>query len=194
MEHQSAPKAHYHHGNLKQELLETSIRVISQEGFDTLSLRKVSALCGVSHNALYRHFANKEQLIEACRIYVTETLTEELSAAMAGAGLDSRAALERLSECYVQFYQRHPTYYSFLYRNVTVSIHITLEECEGNYPPFDLFRRSWLAYGTTLGLAEDECLTRLVRLWSMLHGMVALLISPYVAWQGDWKACLNTLI
>ena len=194
MEHSETPKAHYHHGNLKQELLETSIRVISQEGFDALSLRKVSALCGVSHNALYRHFTNKEQLIEACRAYVTEALTKELSAALEGAEPASRAALEQLSELYVQFYRMHPTYYSFLYRNATVSIFVTLEEHKDNYPPFDLFRRSWLDYGTKLGLEADECLGRLVRLWSMLHGLVALLISPYVAWEGDWKRCFNELI
>ena len=55
-------KEHYHHGNLKKELIEVGIKIISEEGFDHLSLRNISKQCGVSHNAIYRHFDNKEQI------------------------------------------------------------------------------------------------------------------------------------
>ena len=102
-------KDSYHHGNLKHDLMEAAIGVISEKGFDALSLRGIAALCGVSHNAIYRHFSGKEQLITACRAHVTARLMERLSAAAEGTGNSAGAALTRLSATYVAFYQQHPT-------------------------------------------------------------------------------------
>ena len=57
----------YHHGNLKSKLLEEAVTLISQDGLENLSLRRLATQCGVSHNAIYRHFDSKERLIDACR-------------------------------------------------------------------------------------------------------------------------------
>ena len=58
----------YHHGNLKSKLLEEAVTLISQDGLENLSLRRLATQCGVSHNAIYRHFDSKERLIDACQI------------------------------------------------------------------------------------------------------------------------------
>ena len=71
-------KDQYHHGNLKRDLIENAIQIISEYGFEQLSLRNIAKQCGVSHNAVYRHFESKEQLIDTCRNYVTDLLTEYL--------------------------------------------------------------------------------------------------------------------
>ncbi|CAB1249504.1 HTH tetR-type domain-containing protein [Ruminococcaceae bacterium BL-6] len=187
-------KDHYHHGNLKNELIETSIRIISEEGFDRLSLRNISTLCGVSHNAIYRHFDNKEQLIEACRNFVTESMVVHLTEALGDADYASAETLRKLSFAYVSFYQQHPTYYSFLYRNSSIKIIFSLEPIEANYPPLELFRKAYRAYGEQNKLTSEECLTHLTRLWSLLHGLVALVISPNVEWDENWQKCLNDMI
>ena len=62
----------YHHGNLKSKLLEEAVTLISQDGLENLSLRRLATQCGVSHNAIYRHFDSKERLIDACRAYVMQ--------------------------------------------------------------------------------------------------------------------------
>ena len=41
----------YHHGNLKSKLLEEAVTLISQDGLENLSLRRLATQCGVSHNA-----------------------------------------------------------------------------------------------------------------------------------------------
>ena len=187
-------KENYHHGNLKHDLIETGIRVISEEGFDGLSLRSLSARCGVSHNAVYRHFDSKEQLIAACRAYVTERMTEQLQTAVEGVDISSGAALRNLSAAYLSFYQQHPTYYSFLYRNTEVKLIFSVEETEGNYPPLERFRRAYCAYGAAKGWSQAEILTHLTRLWSLLHGLTALVISQNVEWDGDWQKCLDNII
>ena len=55
----------YHHKNLRNALIETGIQLVSTEGVNAFSLRKVAAACGVSHAAPYSHFQNKEELLEA---------------------------------------------------------------------------------------------------------------------------------
>lgn len=49
----------YHHKDLRNALIETGIKIVSTEGINAFSLRKVAAVCGVSHAAPYSHFQNK---------------------------------------------------------------------------------------------------------------------------------------
>lgn len=184
----------YHHGNLKHDLIEAGIRIISEKGFDALSLRAVASLCGVSHNAVYRHFESKELLIAACREYVTERLVGELRAAIDGLPVSSGESLSILSAAYISFYQQHPTYYSFLYRNSGVKLIFSTEEREGNYPPLELFRRAYCACGEEKGWTAAETLTHLTRAWSLLHGLTALVISQNVEWDENWQKCLENAI
>lgn len=187
-------KDSYHHGNLKKDLIETSIRIISEQGFEALSLRTVSALCGVSHNAIYRHFESKEQLIAACRKYVTEQITAYLSETLAGTEPASAEALRRFGAAYLSFYQQYPTYYSALYRNTDVKLVFSVQETAENYPPLELFHQLCFAYGARIGWAQEETLTRMTQLWSLIHGLTALVISSNVEWNQDWQKCLSNII
>lgn len=76
----------YHHGNLKSKLLEEAVTLISQDGLENLSLRRLATQCGVSHNAIYRHFDSKERLIDACRAYVMQELTRTLELTLQRSG------------------------------------------------------------------------------------------------------------
>ena len=187
-------KDHYHHGNLKQELLETSIRIISEQGFDQLSLRKVAAQCGVSHNAVYRHFEQKAQLIDCCRAHVTQTLMHDLEQVLEGLPLGERETLYRFCVAYVGFYQEHPTYFSARYRNAAQKVVLSITDAAENYPPFERFRQIYQAYAEHQGLSEEMRSRKLVHLWAFLHGVISLATSPQVVWDGAWEACLNDIL
>ena len=184
-------KNSYHHGNLKNELIETAIKIISEEGFDKLSLRNISSRCEVSHAAIYRHFDSKEKLIETCRSFVTEQMTQILENAVEGVDISTAEALKRLSSAYISFYSEHPTYYSFLYRNSSVRLVFSFESTQEDYPPLEIFKRVFRAYGRRINRTDGESLTCLIRLWSLLHGLTALVISKNVEWNGDWQKCLE---
>ncbi|HRF96152.1 MAG TPA: helix-turn-helix domain-containing protein, partial [Aggregatilineales bacterium] len=55
----------YHHGDLRNALLVGATEMLAQEGVHGLSLRQVAKHIGVSHNAPYQHFPDKEALIAA---------------------------------------------------------------------------------------------------------------------------------
>ena len=68
----------YHHEDLKTELLEAGIKLVSEEGFQSFSLRKLALECKVSHQAPYSHFENKEKFLEEMQKYITERFSQEL--------------------------------------------------------------------------------------------------------------------
>ena len=53
----------YHHGGLKQVLLEETARILREEGEAALSLRRLASNLGVSRTAPYNHFKNKDALL-----------------------------------------------------------------------------------------------------------------------------------
>lgn len=55
----------YHHGDLKNALIKAGVEILTKEGLDGLSLRKVAKKAGVSHSAPYAHFPDKQALIAA---------------------------------------------------------------------------------------------------------------------------------
>jgi len=184
-------KDQYHHGNLKRDLIENAIQIISEYGFEQLSLRNIAKQCGVSHNAVYRHFESKEQLIDTCRNYVTDLLTEYLRNVVKELEPAVPETLRTLAEAYIHFYQEQPTYYIFLYRNSSVQIILTTQKMDENHPPFEIFREVCCAIAEKQKRSSDECLNHLIQLWSLIHGLTALLISPKVEWNSNWLNCLD---
>jgi AcrR family transcriptional regulator len=55
----------FHHGNLRQVLLDAGVALIRKVGPKSFTMREVARRAGVSHNAPYRHFRDKDELISA---------------------------------------------------------------------------------------------------------------------------------
>jgi len=92
----------YHHGNLHEALLEAAVALIGEVGPQAFTLREVARRAGVSHNAPYRHFAGKDDLLAA----VAAEGFERLAAAMRKAMAPAKTARDRLELCgcgYVEF-------------------------------------------------------------------------------------------
>jgi AcrR family transcriptional regulator len=99
--------APYHHGNLREALLAAAVALIGEVGPQAFTLREVARRAGVSHNAPYRHFASRDELLAT----VAAEGFERLAAAMRRAMAPARSARERLELCgcgYVEFALRWP--------------------------------------------------------------------------------------
>ena len=55
----------YHHGNLRQALIDMAVQVADESGHEELSLREVARRLGVSSGAPFRHFPNRASLMAA---------------------------------------------------------------------------------------------------------------------------------
>ena len=74
----------YHHGHLRKALLGAAIELIATVGSDGFTLREITRRAGVSHNAPYRHFRSKEDLIAAVAAQGFRELDQALRAAAQG--------------------------------------------------------------------------------------------------------------
>src|SRR5882762_8395747 len=104
----------YHHGNLREALLQAAIRLIGEVGPKAFTLREVARRAGVSHNAPYRHFANGEELLAA----VAAQGFRELTKAMLHAARQQSSALDRLKQgglAYVRFALRRPEHFAVMF-------------------------------------------------------------------------------
>lgn len=62
---EAKPNHAYHHGDLRNTLIVKGLQVLADKGVSGLSLRELARQIGVGHNAPYRHFKNKTELLEA---------------------------------------------------------------------------------------------------------------------------------
>jgi AcrR family transcriptional regulator len=104
----------YHHGNLKQELIATAIKIVELEGVEAISLRKVGATIGVSQAALYRHFKNKTSLLMAVAVVAYEQLIGQQQDAYKSS--DSHLKnVQTQGETYVHFARQHSNLFRLMF-------------------------------------------------------------------------------
>src|SRR4051812_27243028 len=96
------PRGTYHHGNLRQALVDEAVRTIGRSGVDALTLRGVGAALGVSRTALYRHFADKDALLAVVARGGFVAWKAPLGAARPGAA-DPDVQLTEMGTAYVGF-------------------------------------------------------------------------------------------
>jgi len=98
----------YHHGNLRAALIETATELASARGPDGVVLREVARLAGVSHNAAYRHFADREELLAEVAAIGQQRLAAAMRRRLAGVHVTDPAAratarLRETGRAYVLF-------------------------------------------------------------------------------------------
>lgn len=91
----------YHHGALREALLEQGRRVLAEEGVDAVTLRELARRTGVSHAAPSRHFADRDALLDGLRAAGFDELTATL--ADAATREDPRARLRAYAGGFVGF-------------------------------------------------------------------------------------------
>ncbi len=104
-------KAAYHHGNLKAALIAAGLKEIAQHGIEEFSLRGVARRAGVSAPAVYRHFADKDDLLAAMAMEAWERLMAMTVDAMAKAPPDPLEQFRANGVSIVRFAVAHPEHF-----------------------------------------------------------------------------------
>ena len=161
----STSTAAYHHGDLRTAVLRSAAKLLEKEGLAALSLREVARRAGVSHNAPYRHFPDRDALLAALAAEGFERLAEALQA---NAGRDMGAA-------YVRFALDQPQRFRLMFGGL-----LRLER----HP--ELARASAEAHGALVAAmrAQKEIQdpeTAAAAAWSLVHGLAHLLLDGHFA-------------
>lgn len=104
----------YHHGDLKSALFKACHKLLKRTDPNEISLRIVADLAGVSHSAIYRHFKDKEELLEVMAAYGFDRLASVQKRAFSK-GEDSEDGFLRLGLAYIKFATTNPNYYKIMF-------------------------------------------------------------------------------
>lgn len=167
----------YHHGNLRKALIDAAIPLLAEKGISGLSIREVARQIGVGHAAPYRHFSNKNELIEAIAAVGYRQLGKGCELAEKKFPDDPQEQLRDSGIRYLLYAAENPEI-----ANIMFSGYLSLDDCGGE-----------------LKVTADEALMAMVRIisngqaagiygdsdsfdltlasWSMVHGLSMLVIS-----------------
>ena len=81
----------YHHGDLRRAIVKAALEILNETQSLEFSLRELARRAGVSHNAPYKHFADKRELLAAVSAAGFEMLTKRMAREIAGAARCARA-------------------------------------------------------------------------------------------------------
>lgn len=170
-----AKRQAYHHGDLRRGLLDAALKRFSERGDFDFTLRELARDVGVSHNAPYRHFASKAELLAALRDEGQERLAERARRALRAAGPNPRARVRALGDAYVRFALEDAL--SF---RLALAHPAPTEGGESNRvgAGFALLEQT-IAEGQTAGSLRTDLSARELALaaWSLVHGLASLLSS-----------------
>ena len=180
-------KLPYHREGLKNLLIEKGIEIVNTDGVQSFSLRKAAAACKVSHAAPYSHFRNKEELLNAMQLHITERFSKTLETAVAE-NKKPRELLKKLGIAYVSFFIDNPAYFQFLYSSSDIKVDLTLSiPDEENYKPYILYKNSILSLLKQAKVPKKKQNDILITIWAFIHGLTALAAMKNVHYDKNWK-------
>jgi AcrR family transcriptional regulator len=104
----------YHHGNLRQSLLEAALELAEESGPDHVSVREVARRIGVSSGAPFRHFASRTALMTALAEQAMGLFRSEIEAGQKRAPDDPVSRLRALGHAFIHWAFLHPTHFQII--------------------------------------------------------------------------------
>jgi len=169
----------YHHGDLRNGLLEAARAILEEESLAALTLRAVARKAGVSHAAPYRHFPNHEALLVELSIEGFDELRGLLGEAAKAHGTESDK-IANIGAAYMRFVAQRPALARLMFGSQLPN--------RDQFPSLALKADS---IGEEIGNALHDSALGLA-VWSAVHGL-AMLVLENVIDLGQRRSGLHVL-
>jgi AcrR family transcriptional regulator len=181
----------YHHGNLREALVTAGLELARTGGPNAVVLRAASREAGVSHNAVYRHFANQEDLLAAVAQRCITKLGELMVLRMGQVRTRDRARragarLEAVGRAYVDFARTEPGWFRTAFSSArahsadgpdTGGATPADPDAGGGPSPYDVLRGALDELVAVGALPPDRRDGAEYAAWSAVHGLSSLLLD-----------------
>lgn len=167
-------KRGYHHGNLKQALVDAALELIEAKGPTGFTLSEAAKTAGVTPAAVYRHFAGREDLIAEAARQGYEIFADLMEHAFEKGRPAPLASFEATGRAYLAFARRFPGHYISMFES-GISVNRTPELAHVSARAFSTLERA--AETLIAELPKDKRPpARMVsaHVWAMSHGVVEL--------------------
>ena len=189
-------KKSYHHGNLREELIEKGIEVINEEGEEKLSLRKVAKMCGVSNAAPYTYFKKKSDLLYAMSDYIWGILAVELDRTRKKYE-NQEDLLVKLGKTYIMFFCENHRYYHFMIsrKNMKIDLFSKFSEIENNNEKaFSILKIEAIKILEKMGVPNQAMQDKIIAMWALVQGLVTIMIMNDITYSEIWEEKIEEII
>ena len=174
MSDQTDGKKSYHHGNLREALVEATLSLVQEKGPTGFTMAEAARQAGVSTAAPYRHFKGREDLIEEVARQGYVIFAEKMEKAFNRGKPDALTAFEAVGQAYLKFAKSNPGHYIAMFESgISIS----------GSPDLNMVANRAMAVLTQAAEKLFEGLPKNKRppatmvshhIWSMSHGVVEL--------------------
>jgi AcrR family transcriptional regulator len=168
----------YHHGDLRNALILAAVELIEERGSPDFALSEAARRAGVSAAAPYRHFKDREALLEAVSELCFIGLGEAALATRAAWPEGSRECIIDLGRTYIEYVSARPAFYNLMWGQDIVHQRADLDN--EHRPGFNTFLGAVEAWCVKRGLPECNPLDLAIKLWAMAHGLAVLRINGQI--------------
>ena len=174
----SVSRPTYHHGDLREALLQAAKALIAEAGIENLSLRKLAERAGVSRTAPYHHFSDKNDLLCAIAAQGFRRRHAETVVMFEDRALTARQKFEQFIFGYVRFAANNPEQYELMFgRSIWKQKKSTQELRDVAYPCFQ-HQVEMVSSWQNCGLLSGESALRTSQvIWGAVHGIAKLFID-----------------
>lgn len=163
-------KARFHHGNLRQSLLDASFAILDELGADAITIREIARRCGVSHAAPVNQFADRRTLMTEIAIILFGELDNFIARSVLGLEGQPKEQVRISGEMLVEYGLKHPNRYRLLWRRDLVDAdEPRLQKAMDNIYNALLTRIAAVNPRTRY---DDDSIA--IGIWSMAHGYTSL--------------------
>ncbi len=111
------PKRGYHHGNLRQALVDAALLLIELRGPTGFTLSEAAKQAGVTPAAVYRHFEGREDLIAEAALQGYEIFGDLMQFAYESGQPSALQAFEATGRAYLAFARKYPGHYIAMFES-----------------------------------------------------------------------------
>jgi AcrR family transcriptional regulator len=168
------PGRGYHHGNLKEALMNAALELIREKGPAGFTFAEAARWAGVSPAAPYRHFRDRDELLASVALQGFERFAAMLSTAWNGGKPTTRKAFDELGKAYLAFARTEPAYYSAMFE-AGIPLNTSPELLAASERAFGVLRSATEALiGEMPAGSRPPVLMMALHIWSLSHGIASL--------------------
>lgn len=170
-------KRGYHHGSLRQALVDAGVELLAEGGPSALTLTEAARRAGVTPAAPYRHFSGRDALLSEIARQGFETFGEKIEAAWDEGRPDARAAMRAMCKAYLAFAREETGLYAAMFGQAA-----TLADPQAGGAAdhaLEILWRAVVAWLQQAGAPAQGARHVALQIWAVAHGVAMLTISGH---------------
>ncbi len=168
-------KAKYHHGDLREALVVASYELIAQNGPEHFLLAEACRRAGVSTAAPYKHFRDRDEILEVVVARAFDELADRSMTAVAAGGVGTLNGIVAMGEAYVQFATDEQHLFRLMFGQRPQN-RLDEDDPDEGHRCFSGVIEQVACYCETNKVPGDPRAIA-IRLWTFVHGAASLLID-----------------